>query len=112
MLYTLTMNFKYQITKTMQKIILLSFIGLLSACSNYKLEVQQGNLVTQESITQLQRGMTKQQVQALLGTPLMTDSFNADRWDYVFYQSKNKDSSQSKNITVFFQNNQLVNVSN
>lgn len=96
----------------MKKIILLSFIGLLSACSNYKLEVQQGNLVTQESVTQLQRGMTKQQVQALLGTSLMTDSFNANRWDYVFYQNTKKASKKSKHITVFFKNNQLVNVSN
>ncbi|HFC92004.1 MAG TPA: outer membrane protein assembly factor BamE [Leucothrix mucor] len=106
------MNLKYQITKTMKKIILLSFIGLLSACSNYKLEVQQGNLVTQKSIAQLQRGMTKKQVQALLGTPLMTDSFNANRWDYVFYQNTSKTSHQSKNITVFFQDNQLVNIGN
>lgn len=106
------MNFKYQIKNAMKIIILLSFIGLISACSNYKLEVQQGNLVTQESVTQLQRGMTKQQVQALLGTPLMTDSFNANRWDYVFYQNAKNSSNKSKNITVFFQNNQLVNVSN
>jgi outer membrane protein assembly factor BamE len=94
----------------MKKIILVSFIGLLGACSNYKLDVQQGNLLTQESVTQLQRGMTKQQVQALLGTPLMTDSFNSNRWDYVFYQSNKK--NKSKGITLFFQENQLVNILN
>jgi outer membrane protein assembly factor BamE len=106
------MNIKIQSTKVIKKFILVSFITLLSACSNYKLEIQQGNLVTQESVSKLQRGMTKQQIQSLLGTPLMQDSFNNNRWDYVFYQNEDKNKSTSKNITLFFKDNQLVNVKN
>jgi len=109
---TLLMDIKIQATKAIKKFILISFITLLSACSNYKLEIQQGNLVTQESVSKLQRGMTRQQVQSLLGTPLMQDSFNNNRWDYVFYQSQDSNNSTSKNITLFFKDNQLVNVTN
>ncbi len=102
------MNYKTQITK----IILLGCLVLLSACSNYKLEVQQGNLITQASVSKLQRGMTKQQVQALLGTPLMRDSFNSNRWDYVFYQNKQKNEHKPQNITLIFKDQILVNVAN
>ncbi|MCK5896539.1 MAG: outer membrane protein assembly factor BamE [Cocleimonas sp.] len=97
----------------MKNIVLLSFIGMLSACSNYKLDIQQGNLVTQASISKLQHGMTKQQVQALIGTPLLRDNFNKNRWDYVFYKGKKNDvSNNAKNITLFFRSNQLVNIAN
>ena len=94
----------------MKNIILLSLITLLSACSNYKLEVQQGNLVTQEMISQLQRGMSKQEVQSLIGTPLLKDSFSSNRWDYVFYQKNN--SKQSRNIVLYFKDNQLISITN
>jgi outer membrane protein assembly factor BamE len=106
------MYLKIQSTKSIKKCALISFIMLLSACSNYKLEIQQGNLVTQESVSKLQRGMTKQQIQSLLGTPLMQDSFNNNRWDYVFYQNQDKNTSTSKDITLFFKDNRLVNVAN
>ncbi len=103
------MNYKTHITK----IILLSCALLLSACSSYKLEVQQGNLITQKSISKLQKGMTKRQVQSLLGTPLMQDNFNSNRWDYVFYQNKqDENNNKPQNITLIFQNDQLLNVSN
>ena len=93
----------------MKKLILCGLFIFLSACSNYKLEVQQGNLITQETISKLQKGMSKQEVQSLLGTPLLQDSFDNNRWDYVFYQKKNKTKSQ--NITLRFKNNQLINIS-
>jgi len=94
----------------MKKIILFSLITLLSACSNYKLEVQQGNLVTQEMVSQLQRGMSKQEVQSLLGTPLLRDSFSNNRWDYVFYQKNKSKSKQSRNIVLYFKDNQLISI--
>lgn len=96
----------------MKKIILVSCIVILSACSNYKLEVQQGNLITQESVSQLKRGMSKQEVTALLGTPLMQDSFNNNRWDYVFYKNKGKSSQKPQTVSLTFQNGQLSTVSN
>lgn len=51
----------------------------------YRITVVQGNFVSQEKASQLQVGMTRDQVRALLGTPLLSDMFHADRWDYLFY---------------------------
>ncbi|SAL18397.1 outer membrane protein [Caballeronia terrestris] len=51
----------------------------------YRITVVQGNFVSQEAASQMQIGMSRDQVKALLGTPLLTDMFHADRWDYVFY---------------------------
>ncbi|KND57430.1 Outer membrane lipoprotein SmpA [Candidatus Burkholderia verschuerenii] len=51
----------------------------------YRITVVQGNFVSQEAANQMQVGMSRDQVKQLLGTPLLTDMFHADRWDYVFY---------------------------
>ncbi|MDG1475303.1 MAG: outer membrane protein assembly factor BamE, partial [Porticoccaceae bacterium] len=72
-------------------ILTLIFITLLSSgCSwikfpgVHKINVQQGNILDQEMVDKLQPGMSKTQVQFVLGTPIVTDSFNTGRWDYVF----------------------------
>jgi outer membrane protein assembly factor BamE len=105
------MKFTPHIIITMKYIILLSVISLFSACSNYKLEIQQGNLISQESISNLKRGMTKQQVQALIGTSLMKDSFNNNRWDYVFYHNKKSNKNKQQSITLLFENDVLAGIS-
>jgi outer membrane protein assembly factor BamE len=57
---------------------------LLDKLTPYKIEVVQGNVVTRERVKALQVGMSRDQVVDILGTPLLTDPFHADRWDYVF----------------------------
>ncbi|SEG81018.1 outer membrane protein assembly factor BamE [Marinobacterium lutimaris] len=61
---------------------------LVSACSEfpgvYKIDIPQGNVVTQEMIDQLRPGMTQSQVRYVMGTPLVTDTFSPDRWDYLY----------------------------
>ncbi|MFQ5760576.1 MAG: outer membrane protein assembly factor BamE, partial [Acidiferrobacterales bacterium] len=58
-------------------------LWLVTACFNiYRPEVQQGNVVTQEMVSQLKIGMSRRQVRFLLGTPLIEDPFHQDRWDY------------------------------
>ena len=52
----------------------------------YRIEIQQGNYVSQDMVAQLKPGMTKEQVRFVLGTPLVTDIFHADRWDYVYWR--------------------------
>ncbi len=81
--------------------------GLLSACSNplapYRMEIQQGNYVTQEMASQLKAGMTKEQVRFALGTPLINDTFHVNRWDYVFTRVRNRSSPlEERRLTVFF----------
>jgi len=77
----------------------------------YRIEIQQGNFVSQEMASQLKLGMSKDQVRFVLGTPLITDSFHADRWDYVFRRQRTNSSElEQRKVTVFFENGQLKRV--
>ena len=76
----------------------------------YKMTVQQGNIVTAEQVDQLQPGMNKRQVRFLLGTPLLTDFFNSDRWDYVYTMRQGRKPEERRRVTVFFQDDALVRV--
>lgn len=83
---------------------------LLSGClSVYKVEVQQGNVVTQEMIDKLKPGMTPSQVRFVMGTPLITDPFHQERWDYYYYlRRSNETSGESQHVTVVFKNDVLI----
>lgn len=76
----------------------------------YRIEIQQGNYVSQDMINKLKRGMSREQVRFVLGTPLITDMFHADRWDYVFYREIPKKPREERHISVFFENGKLVRV--
>ncbi|WP_432471811.1 outer membrane protein assembly factor BamE [Amphritea sp. HPY] len=73
----------------MQKV-LISVIAavLLAGCAEfpgvYKIDIPQGNIITQEMVDKLRPGMTQNQVRYVMGTPLITDSFNKNRWDYLY----------------------------
>ena len=73
----------------------------------YRMDVIQGNFVSKEQVEQLQAGMTRDQVKAVLGTPLMASLFHADRWDYVFTLKRQGVEPQSFKYTVFFKGDQL-----
>ena len=99
--------------KTMRNVFLLAALAmLLSGCfSVYKLEIQQGNVVTQEMIDKLKPGMTRSQVRYVLGTPLITDPFHPDRWDYYYYLRRSKEKTgESRHLTVIFKNDVLAEV--
>lgn len=68
----------------------------------YRIEIQQGNYITQEMVSQLKIGMTREQVRYVLGTPLVTDIFHADRWDYVFYHERSSGEFEQRRLAVFF----------
>ncbi|WP_070108231.1 outer membrane protein assembly factor BamE [Burkholderia plantarii] len=75
----------------------------------YRITVVQGNFVSQEKASQLQAGMTRDQVRALLGTPLLADLFHADRWDYLFYFKRGSTSVvQQRDLVLNFQNDRLA----
>ncbi|AHI64091.1 outer membrane protein assembly factor BamE [Burkholderia thailandensis] len=75
----------------------------------YRITVVQGNFVSQEKASQLQVGMSREQVRALLGTPLLTDMFHADRWDYVFYFKRGSTSVvQQRDLVVNFAGDRLA----
>ena len=83
---------------------------LLSGClSVYKVEVQQGNVVTQEMIDKLKSGMTPSQVRFVMGTPLIVDPFHPNRWDYYYYlRRSNEKSGETQRVTVVFKNDLLT----
>ena len=93
---------------------------VLSGCSSvprivneYKIDVQQGNVLTQEMVLQLKPGLTKDQVRFILGTPVLIDVFHPNRWDYVYrLQKGNTGAVEMRKFTAFFDaNEKLVRVS-
>jgi len=58
---------------------------LAGLASPYRADVRQGNFQDPEAVARLEKGMTRDQVRFLLGTPLLVDPFRNDRWDYVYY---------------------------
>jgi outer membrane protein assembly factor BamE len=68
----------------------------------YRIDVRQGNYVSQEMVSQLKPGMSKDQVRFALGTPLLKDMFHEDRWDYVYLFQPGKGKTEERKISVFF----------
>jgi outer membrane protein assembly factor BamE len=91
-------------------------VAALSACSSvtsrmpsvtnvvtpYKIDILQGNVVTREQSAALQTGMSRDQVRDILGSPLLTSVFHADRWDYVFTFRRQGQTPQQRRLTAFF----------
>ncbi len=73
----------------------------------YKIEIVQGNFVSREQVELLKPGMPRVQVREVLGTPLLTSVFHADRWDYVFTLKRQGVEPQALKFTVFFKNDLL-----
>lgn len=80
---------------------------LASVVTPYKADVVQGNFVSREQVEALQSGMSRQQVRDILGTPLVTSLFHAERWEYVFTMKRPGEEAQTRKLTVFFQGNLL-----
>jgi outer membrane protein assembly factor BamE len=86
---------------------------LLAGCNilaPYKMDIQQGNVITQEMLAKLQPGMTRSQVRFALGTPLVVDPFRADRWDYVYYYTKQGVVTEQRRIVVVFKDDKLARI--
>ena len=94
-------------------LILLYASILVAGCSSlefpgtYRIAVHQGNIIPQDEIDKLAIGMTRKQVQYVLGTPLVKDTFNQDRWDYYYSVRDNEGKTTHKHISVFFLNDGL-----
>ncbi len=80
----------------------------LTSIKPYRIDIQQGNFLSPEMVTQLKVGMTREQVRFVLGTPLVTDIFHADRCDYVFYRELGSGRKEHRSLSVFFADNKLV----
>ena len=101
----------------MKSILSLAVAISVAACSwvpnisPHRMEIQQGNFVSQEMVAQLKPGMSKDQVKFILGTPLIADVFHADRWDYVFTRLRsNSRELEQRRIAVYFEDGKLKRV--
>ena len=98
----------------MPRALALALALLLGACAlpsfmqPYRMDIQQGNFVTQEMVSQLKPGMSKEQVRYILGTPLLTDVFHAERWDYVYWFERRGQPLERRRLAVFFQDGKLA----
>lgn len=81
--------------------------SVASIVSPYRIDVVQGNFVSREQVQALQPGMGRQQVREILGTPLVTSLFHADRWEYVFTLKRPGMDVQTRRLTVFFNGDTL-----
>lgn len=99
------------------RIYLIILTALLAACSSmwpsmptltpYKIEIQQGNLITPEMREKIKVGMPSSVVRSILGTPLIMDPFHANRWDYVFFLERGSKTVEKQRLTLYFEDDRL-----
>jgi outer membrane protein assembly factor BamE len=74
----------------------------------YRMNIQQGNFLEPRALEQLQVGMTRSQVRYLLGTPMVPDAFDRDRWDYLYYLKKGRlHAPDQRHLIVYFQDDKV-----
>lgn len=89
----------------------------LTGCSDlqfpwvYRINIDQGNIITQDMVNQLKPGMSRSQVQFVMGSALIADTFHDDRWDYVYTLQDSKGKRKEQRLTVFFQDDKLSAIS-
>ncbi|VAW88155.1 hypothetical protein MNBD_GAMMA16-939 [hydrothermal vent metagenome] len=79
-------------------------------CSVHRIDIQQGTVFDAEHVTQLKLGITREEVQKILGTPPIADPFHKNRWDYIYTMSQPNKTPEEKQITVFFEKERLIRV--
>ena len=88
--------------------------GLVGCGSNfgfpgvYRINVEQGNVVTEEMVEQLRPGLNRRQVRYIMGTPLIEDSFHEDRWDYRYLLRNGNELLSETQLTLWFEGEELV----
>lgn len=84
--------------------------GSMIPIKPYKIDVQQGNYVTQEMLAKLKPGMSRSQVRFALGTPLIVDPFRNDRWDYFYMMHKRGELTEQRAVTIVFRGDELLRI--
>lgn len=89
----------------------LASLLVLAGCSFpgvHKIDIQQGNVITQDMIDQLRPSMTMRQVRFIMGTPLITDTFQSNRWDYLYSIQVAGGARKQERISLMFDDNQQL----
>lgn len=94
-------------------------VGMLAGCAGFgvhRIDIQQGNLVTQEQVARVKPGMSRNDVKNTLGTPLLQDVFHANRWDYYFTNDQATNygpfgrEKQKYHVTILFENEKVAKI--
>ncbi|HEY2683548.1 MAG TPA: outer membrane protein assembly factor BamE [Steroidobacteraceae bacterium] len=95
--------------KIIQCLALVSAVSLLGTGCVYRINIQQGNFLNQSAVDTVKEGMTRSQVRYLLGTPMVADSFDKERWDYIYYLKKGRSRHvDSRRVTVYFDGDKVA----
>jgi outer membrane protein assembly factor BamE len=95
----------------MHKLALVFLLLTITACSEfpwvYKIDIEQGNIIEQEAVDQLIPGLTKDQVRFILGSPINIDTFNQQRWDYIYSMSRGGGGHRQERLSLYFVGDRL-----
>jgi outer membrane protein assembly factor BamE len=95
--------------KIIQLLVMGSAVGLLGSGCVYRINIQQGNFLNQGQVNTVKEGMTRSQVRYLLGTPMVADSFDKERWDYIYYLKHGRSRKvDSRRVTVYFDGDKVA----
>src|ERR1700738_1634100 len=95
--------------KVFQRSLLGLTMSLLASGCVYRINIQQGNFLDQAAVEQVKAGMTRSQVRYLLGTPMVADPFDKERWDYIYYLKKGRSRHvDSRRATVYFDGDKVA----
>src|SRR5271163_2367958 len=95
--------------KIIQRLVLGCTLSLLACGCVYRINIQQGNFLNQSAVETVKPGMTRSQVRYLLGTPMVADSFDKERWDYIYYLKKGRSRHvDSRRVTVYFDGDKVA----
>lgn len=90
---------------------LLLVVASLSGGCVYRMTIQQGNYLDPAAVAQLKDGMTRSQVRYLLGTPMVPDAFNENRWDYLYYLKRGRiRAPEERRLTVWFEDDKVARI--
>lgn len=88
--------------------LVLTFASLAATACVFRIDIQQGNLLEDEDVARVEVGMTRSQVQFVLGTPMIADSFHRDRWDYAYYLTRGRSKDVARRwIVVYFEDDRV-----
>ena len=91
-------------------ITIITIFFLYSCASNfYQVPVSQGNIISQDMLTKLEKGLTKAQVRYIMGTPSIKDPFNSKRWDYIGFEIIGDQTYREVHHSLYFEDNKLIN---
>jgi outer membrane protein assembly factor BamE len=97
-------------TLILLSVLMASCSGLSGPLSPYKMDIRQGNFVTAEMREKLKLGMTRQQVRYVLGTPMVSDAFHGNRWDYVYLLEQRGKLVEQRRLTLIFDDDNLLSI--